>query len=49
MRTRTHARTGVCERGSECRYSHDLSLIARTGRGGPQSLKTNEVCYDFLR
>jgi hypothetical protein len=25
---------GVCSRGAECRYSHDLSLIARTARGG---------------
>ncbi|KAF5836836.1 hypothetical protein DUNSADRAFT_5327 [Dunaliella salina] len=40
---------GVCERGPDCRYSHDLSLIARTGRGGPQNQKTQEVCHDFLR
>lgn len=44
---------GVCSRGSECRYSHDLTLIARMARGsssgeldGPGH---NDVCFDFLR
>ncbi len=40
---------GVCQRGSECRYSHDLSLIARTARGGQQAQKSGEICYDYLR
>eukprot|EP00955_Chlamydomonas_euryale_P051387 354859-Chlamydomonas_euryale.AAC.9 len=40
---------GVCQRGSECRYSHDLSLIARTARGGGNHLRSGEVCYDYLR
>lgn len=40
---------GVCQRGSECRYSHDLSLIARTARGGANNTRTGEVCYDYLR
>lgn len=42
---------GVCQRASECRYSHDLSLIARMARGGPAAAtpKTAEICYDYLR
>lgn len=40
---------GVCQRGSECRYSHDLSLIARTARGGVSHVRSGEVCYDYLR
>ena len=41
---------GVCQRGNDCRYSHDLSLIARTARGGgAPSLRSGEVCYDYLR
>lgn len=39
---------GLCQRGSECRYSHDLSLIARTARNG-NAQRSTEVCYDFLR
>jgi hypothetical protein len=39
---------GVCQRGSECRYSHDLSLIARTARNNPTG-RPSDVCYDFLR
>jgi hypothetical protein len=38
---------GVCQRGNDCRYSHDLSLIARTARGASQ--KSGELCYDYLR
>ncbi|KAJ9524926.1 hypothetical protein QJQ45_005901 [Haematococcus lacustris] len=40
---------GVCQRGDECRYSHDLRLIASTARGGTQSQKSGELCYDYLR
>lgn len=40
---------GVCQRGAECRYSHDLSLIARMARGGNTQQKAAEVCYDYLR
>ncbi len=41
---------GVCTRGNECRYSHDLSLIARTARSSSSgSGPATEVCYDFLR
>ncbi|MEW5304896.1 MAG: hypothetical protein WDW36_007473 [Sanguina aurantia] len=40
---------GVCQRGGECRYSHDLTLIARTARGGAGAAKVGEVCYDHLR
>ncbi|EFJ52378.1 hypothetical protein VOLCADRAFT_86752, partial [Volvox carteri f. nagariensis] len=40
---------GVCQRGAECRYSHDLSLIARMARGGSAQPKAGEVCYDYLR
>jgi hypothetical protein len=44
---------GVCHRGAECRYSHDLSLIARTARGGAAGAggaqQPTDVCYDFLR
>lgn len=44
---------GVCTRGSECRYSHDLTLIARMARGAAggeadQGQQAN-VCYDYLR
>lgn len=39
---------GVCSRGAECKYSHDLSLIARTARN-TTSGRAAEVCYDFLR
>ena len=39
---------GVCQRGAECRYSHDLSLIARTARSNPAG-RPSDVCYDFLR
>ncbi|KIZ01761.1 putative zinc finger protein [Monoraphidium neglectum] len=44
---------GLCQRGAECRYSHDITLIVRTARGGlgpgagpPPAM---DVCYDFLR
>jgi len=43
---------GVCQRGTECRYSHDLSLIARTSRGGGPAggaQQPTDICYDFLR
>lgn len=40
---------GVCQRGNDCRYSHDLSLIARTARGNNSGGRASEVCYDFLR
>jgi hypothetical protein len=45
---------GVCSRGVECRYSHDLSLIARTARGGAGAGggaggQPTDVCYDYLR
>ncbi len=40
---------GVCQRGVDCRYSHDLSLIARMARGGAAQPKAGEVCYDYLR
>ena len=39
---------GVCQRGTECRYSHDLTLIARTARSNAAARST-EVCYDYLR
>lgn len=44
---------GVCTRGSECRYSHDLTLIARMARGssGEDSNpgQQADVCFDYLR
>ena len=48
---------GVCTRGAECRYSHDLTLIARmarTSNGGAAEVDQNQgqqsdVCFDFLR
>jgi len=40
---------GVCQRGGDCRYSHDLGLIASTARGGSSCTRPGEVCYDFLR
>lgn len=44
---------GVCTRGSECRYSHDLTLIARMARGSSggdtDQGQQADVCFDFLR
>jgi hypothetical protein len=46
---------GVCSRGPDCRYSHDLTLIARMARtsngaaGGPDADGGADVCFDFLR
>jgi hypothetical protein len=46
---------GVCTRGAECRYSHDLTLIARmarTSNGGAADMDQGQqadVCFDFLR
>lgn len=48
---------GVCTRGAECRYSHDLTLIARmarTSNGGAADMdqgpgQQTDVCFDFLR
>lgn len=46
---------GVCTRGAECRYSHDLTLIAhmaRTSNGGAADAdqgQQTDVCFDFLR
>jgi hypothetical protein len=48
---------GVCTRGAECRYSHDLTLIARMARtssGGAADMEhgqgqQTDVCFDFLR
>lgn len=46
---------GVCTRGAECRYSHDLTLIARmarTSNGGAADADLGQqadVCFDFLR
>ena len=48
---------GVCTRGAECRYSHDLTLIARmarTSNGGAADVdqgpgQQTDVCFDFLR
>jgi hypothetical protein len=43
---------GVCTRGSECRYSHDLTLIARMARGSGDDSDAGQqadVCFDYLR
>lgn len=43
---------GVCSRGAECRYSHDLSLIARMARGSGEEADQGQpadVCFDYLR
>lgn len=38
---------GLCTRGAECRYSHDLNSIIHSARGSAGS--TTDVCYDFTR
>ncbi len=38
---------GLCTRGGDCRYSHDLDSIIHSARGGPGA--PPDVCYDFLR
>ncbi len=38
---------GLCTRGAECRYSHDLNSIIHSARGGAGA--TTDVCYDFTR
>lgn len=44
---------GVCTRGSECRYSHDLTLIARMARGNSgvqvDQGQQADVCFDYIR
>eukprot|EP00201_Polytomella_parva_P021419 CAMPEP_0175040030 /NCGR_PEP_ID=MMETSP0052_2-20121109/997_1 /TAXON_ID=51329 ORGANISM="Polytomella parva, Strain SAG 63-3" /NCGR_SAMPLE_ID=MMETSP0052_2 /ASSEMBLY_ACC=CAM_ASM_000194 /LENGTH=1419 /DNA_ID=CAMNT_0016302117 /DNA_START=59 /DNA_END=4315 /DNA_ORIENTATION=- len=45
---------GLCQRGGECKYSHDLSLVMKMVRGAgagpnPQADSKTEMCYDFLR
>ena len=41
---------GMCQRGPECRYSHDLASIIHTTRPPKDHLEPlSEVCYDFVK
>ena len=43
---------GECDRGDECRFSHDAELVAGAGappeRRGPRGEKLDEICNNFL-
>lgn len=38
---------GMCSRGAECRYSHDISSVIHGHQGRPAT--ASEPCFDFLR
>ena len=38
---------GLCSRGSDCRYSHDINSIINGTRGSING--SHEICYDFTR
>ena len=40
---------GECERGSSCRYSHDLSGGGSDTRGGNRPMNNPQVCFNFQR
>ena len=38
---------GVCVRGANCRYSHDLRCIIHGGKKAASG--TGNICYDFAK
>ena len=42
---------GMCTRGTECRYSHDIASVIHSTKTRPiaDSSTADEPCFDFLR
>lgn len=38
---------GMCSRGAECRYSHDIGSVIHGSKG--RVVAAGEPCFDFLR